>query len=66
MVHPVANFVVARAMERVNTEQLGEAYEEVEDALGKIISKGPLYLQSYFMLTCYSRIIKDGRFAGHG
>jgi nucleolar protein 9 len=36
--HPVANFVVARALEKVNTEQLGEACEELTNAWGKVIS----------------------------
>jgi nucleolar protein 9 len=37
--HPVANFVVARAMERVNTSQLESACEELRESWGKIISK---------------------------
>jgi len=37
--HPVANFVVARAMDRLNVSQLGLACEELKSACGKIISK---------------------------
>jgi len=36
--HPVANFVVARAMERVNASQLESACEELRESWGKIIS----------------------------
>ena len=39
--HSVANFVVARAMERVNTSQLESACEELRESWGKIISKWP-------------------------
>lgn len=36
--HPVANFVIARALEKINAEQLGEACEELKDSWAKIIS----------------------------
>jgi nucleolar protein 9 len=37
--HPVANFVVAKALERVTAEQLGEACEELDGTWLKIISE---------------------------
>lgn len=37
--HPVANFVVARALERVSEEQLGEACSEIRSVSEKIFSK---------------------------
>ena len=38
-VHPVANFVVARCLERVNGKQLREASEEIEGVAEKIYSQ---------------------------
>lgn len=38
-VHPVANFVVAKALERVNERRLQQACEELEGAAGKIYSQ---------------------------
>ena len=38
-VHPVANFVVAKAFERLNTEQLDAAVDEVKDVATKIVSE---------------------------
>ena len=38
-VHPVANFVVARALERVSQEQLGAACEEIQGISEKIFSE---------------------------
>lgn len=35
--HPVANFVVAKALERVSKEQLGATYTELEDVWPKMI-----------------------------
>ena len=40
-VHPVANFVVARALSRIDEVQLGSAYEELGKSWQKIISRGP-------------------------
>lgn len=37
--HPVANFVVGKALERVNEEQLGEACEELLPAAEKLFSE---------------------------
>jgi nucleolar protein 9 len=37
--HPVANFVVAKALERTSSEQLGEALRELEGTWQKSISK---------------------------
>jgi hypothetical protein len=34
--HPVANFVVAKALERANAEQLSYAMNELGDSLGKL------------------------------
>jgi nucleolar protein 9 len=34
--HPVANFVVAKALERANAEQLSYAMNELRDSLGKL------------------------------
>ena len=34
--HPVANFVVAKALERVNGEQLSYALKELGDSLGRL------------------------------
>ncbi|KAG6861483.1 hypothetical protein C0995_015910 [Termitomyces sp. Mi166 len=36
--HPVANFVVAKALERIPPEQLSEACEELKDTWNKLIS----------------------------
>ncbi|GBE79200.1 Nucleolar protein [Sparassis crispa] len=36
-VHPVANYVVAKALERVSSRQLGEACDELDGSFGKII-----------------------------
>lgn len=38
-IHPVANFVVAKAFERLNAEQLDAALKEVQGVAGKIVSK---------------------------
>ncbi|THU83938.1 hypothetical protein K435DRAFT_765540 [Dendrothele bispora CBS 962.96] len=37
-IHPVANFVVAKALERANTSQLTDAYEELKDSWEKSIN----------------------------
>lgn len=37
--HPVANFVVAKALERVQAEQLLYALSELRDSLGKLRRK---------------------------
>lgn len=37
-VHPVANFVVAKALERASEDQLIDAYQELEPVLPKIVS----------------------------
>jgi nucleolar protein 9 len=34
--HPVANFVVAKALERAQAEQLSYALDELRDSLGKL------------------------------
>ncbi|KAI0637703.1 ARM repeat-containing protein [Trametes polyzona] len=39
-VHPVANFVVAKAFERVSLEQLEAAVEELQGVAGKIVKNG--------------------------
>ena len=44
-VHPVANFVVAKALERVSVEQLTMACEEVRSVAEKIISRFRTYVQ---------------------
>ncbi|KAK7471121.1 Nucleolar protein 9 [Stygiomarasmius scandens] len=36
--HPVANFVIAKALERANTLQLEDAYDELKDSWEKIIN----------------------------
>ncbi|KAI1793004.1 ARM repeat-containing protein [Ganoderma leucocontextum] len=36
-IHPVANFVVAKAIERLNAEQLDAALEELQGVAGKIV-----------------------------
>ncbi len=38
-VHPVANFVVAKAFERVSAEQLDAAAQEMQGVSGKIVSE---------------------------
>jgi nucleolar protein 9 len=35
-IHPVANFVIAKALERANAEQLSYALRELGDSLGKL------------------------------
>lgn len=35
-IHPVANFVVAKTIERMNAEQMAEVIEELGDVWGKI------------------------------
>lgn len=42
-VHPVANFVVAKAFERVNAEQLDAAVQELQEVSGKIVSECSVY-----------------------
>lgn len=37
--HPVANFVLAKALERVSLDQLSEACTELDGTWGKLISK---------------------------
>lgn len=37
--HPVANFVVAKAVERQNSTQLGDTLEELKSSWSKLISK---------------------------
>ncbi|KAH9853868.1 ARM repeat-containing protein [Lenzites betulinus] len=38
--HPVANFVVAKAFERANAEQIEAAVQELQSAAGKIVKNG--------------------------
>ena len=38
-VHPVANFVLAKALERASVEQLSAAFKELEGSWSKMISK---------------------------
>lgn len=38
-IHPVANFVVAKGIERLSADQLGEVCEELDEVFGKIISE---------------------------
>ena len=38
-VHPVANFVVAKAFERLNADQLAAAVQELQSVAGKIVSE---------------------------
>lgn len=45
-VHPVANFVVAKAFERVNAEQLDAAVQELQGVSGKIVSECSAYEKS--------------------
>lgn len=40
-VHPVANFVVAKALERASEEQLAQTCEELKGVSDKIISERP-------------------------
>jgi nucleolar protein 9 len=35
-IHPVANFVIAKALERANVEQLSYAQHELQDSFGKL------------------------------
>lgn len=51
-VHPVANFVVAKAFERLNAEQLDAAVDEVKDVATKIVSE------------CFRRATKNPKFHG--
>lgn len=37
-IHPVGNFVVAKALERADVNQLATAYEELQDVWEKMIS----------------------------
>lgn len=37
--HPVANFVVAKAIERQDSKQLGDTLEELKSSWSKLISK---------------------------
>lgn len=39
-VHPVANFVIAKAIARANGEQISNVCEEIKPVVGKILSKG--------------------------
>ena len=39
-VHPVANFVIAKAIARANEEQILNICEEIKPVTGKILSKG--------------------------
>jgi nucleolar protein 9 len=49
--HPVANFVLAKAIDRVSEDQLSEIFEELPDAWQKLISEaGQLILASYYSL----------------
>ena len=40
--HPVANFVVAKAVERQDSKQLGDTLEELKSSWSKLISKSSL------------------------
>lgn len=37
--HPVANFVLAKALERISAEQLSDACTELDGSWGKMISE---------------------------
>ena len=45
--HPVANFVTAKALERTNAEQLSYALNELHDSLGKLRR-----MFASYMLSC--------------
>ena len=51
-VHPVANFVVAKAILRLSTEQLRAASQELENVASKILSKSaqPVLVGVLFIL----------------
>lgn len=41
--HPVANFVLAKALERVSESQLSEIFEELDGTWNKLIRKSTGY-----------------------
>lgn len=65
--HPVANFVLAKALERVSAEQFSEACIELDGSWGKMISMLPISLISdyKFSFAYHNRIIKDRCIARH-
>ena len=66
-VHPVANFVVARALSRINKVQLGGACEELGKGWQKIISRDPKSSVVREMVDiCDCRIFKSRRREGVG
>ncbi len=65
-VHPVANFVVAKALERATENQLIDACQELEPVLPKIVSTYDGYLQRTFVfLKKPNRVCTDGGAPGH-
>ena len=62
-VHPVANFVLAKALERVSESQLSEVCAELRNTWHKLISKlcGAVYFEIELKLMV--RYFKDGSVA---
>ena len=56
--HPVANFVVAKALERANAEQLSYAVNELRDSLGKLRR---MYASHILSRRCSSRFRNPDR-----
>ncbi len=48
-VHPVANFVVARALERVNEKQLSSACQELGGSWSKLVGEVLLFTTAVFL-----------------
>jgi len=57
--HPVANFVIAKALERANTLQLEDAYDELKDSWEKIISMSDFFELLRISQTQYSQTHRD-------
>lgn len=49
--HPVANFVIAKALERANAEQLLYAMNELRDSLGKLRRMYASHIESLMLIT---------------
>lgn len=63
--HPVANFVLAKALERVSADQLSAACGELQASWGKMISTWFATLYCHRVSTPLHRIVQNRRPASH-
>lgn len=58
--HPVANFVVGKALERANASQLKDTCEELGPVSEKLFSRSPLWISADQSLKPTRRVVSHG------